>query len=113
MSPLSAFTAASGSATPREWGIGGGWGDRIEFTNTRQFDAPITCDSKYQVAGWKREKPKKGDILIAEFERSWMHFAFVEVTNCADPADMFFATVAPIKQVMKSPNNKMRDAANG
>jgi hypothetical protein len=94
-----------------EWTMGGGWGDAIQWSDVKQFDGTMTTKSRYSVMGWKTPKPKVGHTLRAEFEKSWMIFEFIEIRPCGDPADMFFATVKPIRQELK-PNAKLRDAAS-
>ena len=82
--------------------MGGGWGNTINWSGNEQFQKKqLTEKSRFSCHGWKLKKPKVGDHLKAEFERSWITFEFVEVKPCGDPPDMFFAEVRPIKQEMK------------
>ena len=83
-----------------DFSIGGGWGNAIIWTRPEQFDC-LSCDSRLDCHGWKRDIPKVGSTLSAEMERSWLFFEFVEVRRCGDPPDMFFAVVKPLRQVMK------------
>lgn len=66
--------------------IGGGWGNAVEW---------MTWDTR--VNGWKTPTPVDGDILTCEMKSGktavWI---FDKVEPCGDPADMFFATVAPV-----------------
>ena len=83
------------------YAIGGGWGDRIEWSDMKQFD-DMTTRTEFECRGWKQNKPKVGDTIKAEFVKSWITFQFVEVQDAVGVSDMFFATVVPIKQEMKS-----------
>lgn len=80
--------------------MGGGWGNRIEWTYPNQFK-DVENQKTFRCHGWKTPRPNVGDTLLAEFESSWITFEFVSVDYCDDPADMFFATVRPIKQELK------------
>lgn len=85
----------------REFTMGGGWGDAINWENPERFSKPFDEKTKFEVVGWKSPKPEHGDTLKAEFEKSWIWFRFVKVKPCGDPPDMFFATVVAVKQEMK------------
>ena len=85
----------------KTFNIGDGWGDAINWMHPEKFQDKITTESRFTVVGFKSEKPKVGDELKGEFEKSWMYFEFTEVKPCGDPWDMFFATVKPIRQEMK------------
>lgn len=65
--------------------VGGGWGDAIQW---------MTWPTR--VTGWKTPQPVNGDILTCELKSGktgvWI---FSNVEPCGDPADMFFASVAP------------------
>jgi len=76
--------------------VGGGWGDRIEWFPTDQFDKPKT---HFTVAGWKRRKPKVHDYLEDEFGKGRARFQFTKIEPQGDPPDMFFGTVAFIGYV--------------
>lgn len=82
--------------------MGGGWGSAINWTDISAFNKPFTDQSRFRVVGWKHRKPCNGDTLKAEFEKSWIWFRFIKVEPCGDPADMFFADVAPFRQQTKS-----------
>lgn len=80
--------------------MGGVWGNRIEWSDLTQF-ADMHSRETFRCHGWKSPRPNAGDTLLAEFESSWITFEFVSVDYCKDPADMFFATVRPVKQEFK------------
>lgn len=67
----------------RVYKIGGGWGNRIEFSDWE----------KRRVVGWKAHIPERGDRLIAELTMGMAKFRFASVERCSDPPDMFFATL--------------------
>lgn len=81
--------------------IGGGWGNSIEWGWSNQWGGEITEDTRFSVHGWKQKKPVVGQTLKAEMTESWMLFEFTEIRPCDNPRDMFFATVKPIRQIMK------------
>lgn len=93
--------AQAGSGEPGCYFMGGGWGDRIEWTGRDQFH-DMGTRTEFRCHGWKARKPVPGDTLRAEFERSWITFEFIDVTNAAGVHDMFFATVRPINQELKA-----------
>ena len=80
--------------------MGGVWGSRIEWFDITEF-TNIDARETFRCHGWKSPRPNVGDTLLAEFESSWITFEFVSVHYCDDPADMFFASVRPIKQELK------------
>lgn len=82
------------------YAVGGQFGDRIEWSDTEQFD-DMETRKEFRCHGWKTPRPKICDKLKAEFKRSWIEFEFVDVEYCSDPTDMFFAKVRPVKQTMK------------
>jgi hypothetical protein len=86
----------------KEYKMGGGWGNTIKWTDVSAFDKPFNERSRFRVVGWKPRKPRKGDTIKAEFEKSWIWFQFLKVEPCGDPPDMFFADVAPFRQQAKS-----------
>ena len=64
--------------------VGGGWGDAINWFGEKPD----------MVVGWKRKKPKVGDILECEMQSGKMgEFVFEKVDYKHDPPDMFFADV--------------------
>lgn len=70
--------------------IGGGWGNAI---NWQAWD-------RRGVVGWKRHRPQVGDILLSPMESGRTgKFEFIKVDYCADPPDMFFATVKQVGYV--------------
>jgi hypothetical protein len=80
--------------------LGGGWGNRIEWAGLEQFDN-MENHQEFHCHGWKTPLPKVGDTLLAEFEKSWITFRFVEIKRGEGVSDMFFGTVVPVKQEMK------------
>lgn len=85
-----------------DFNIGGGWGDAIKWSGAEQFNKyPLVSTSIFDCHGWKSIMPKVGQTLKAEFAKSWMIFEFVEVDQCKDPPDMFFAKVKPLRQIVK------------
>lgn len=67
--------------------IGGGWGDRISFSEWPSL----------RVNGHKTPKPVVGDVLTSAMESGkTLVFLFVSVEPCGDPPDMFFGTVEPV-----------------
>lgn len=85
----------------REYTMGNVWGDSIQWSDIAAFNRPFTDKSIFRVTGWKSNKPKPGDTLKAEFEKSWIWFRFKKVEPCGDPHDMFFADVSPFQQQLK------------
>lgn len=70
----------------RTFKIGGGWGDRIEWST------PLGPN---QVNGWKTPLPQVGDSLEAPMQSGKTGvYRFDDVRPCRDPRDMFFATVS-------------------
>lgn len=67
----------------REYFLGGGWGDHIEW---------MKCGDS--VAGHKHTRPRKGDVLVCEMISGRIgRYVFIDVEYCSDPTDMFFALV--------------------
>lgn len=85
---------------PREFIMTSKWGDRISWSNPKQFDM-LFSEKLYNVNGHKTPKPQVGDTLKAEFHKSWVWFKFESVEECHDSHDMFFAQVRPIRQEQK------------
>lgn len=84
-----------GNATP------GGWGDSIQWHPKGQFSDPYDWETMFHVVGWKTPRPMEGDLLVAEMDKSFMEFVFVEVECMRDPPDMFFAYVRPVSRAEK------------
>lgn len=69
---------------PREYHMGGGWGDAINFTDVE----------KGHVVGWKFYIPVVGDILYVPMKSGrTAKCVFTEVECCYDPSDMFFGKI--------------------
>ena len=83
-----------------DYKIGGDWGNHIEWLVDDWSVVDFNKD-KLRVAGHKRVIPKRGDTLMGEFEKSFIKFKFLDVRQCSDPPDMFFATVKAVEQEMK------------
>lgn len=92
---------ADGKHRPRTFEIGGGWGNCIHWLSPEEFGKDHDSDTRFSVYGFKRDHPKIGDILIAEFEKSVRHFRFVAVRSMRDPRDQFFADVKCFKVIPK------------
>jgi len=74
----------------------------LHWTNTEQFDRlPLGPDQSYDMVGWMWDKPRVGQTVCVEMQRSWVLYEFVEINPCRDPHDMFFAKVKPIEQKLK------------
>lgn len=87
---------------PKKFTIHSGWGDRISWSNPKDFtNKPITLSTIYAVDGHLDDIPRVGDMLEGEFEKSCIEFKFIEVTRMHDPPDQFFGKVVPIKQTEK------------
>lgn len=80
--------------------IGGGWSDSIQWS-TDWNDATLNHDDVYRVHGWKNTFPRVGDVLKAEFRRSYCHFVFTNVRGTDSVRDMFTADVMFLNQDMK------------
>lgn len=78
-----------------------GWGNSICWMYPEKFNCEWTDKSRFDVYGFKRQKPIVGDTLKAEFEKSWCVFEFVSIDYKSDPPDMFFAKVKLSKQTQK------------
>jgi len=88
--------------TPKaDYTIHSGWGDRISWTDTSEFAKGIGGDNKYRVNGHLPKRPKVGNTLLGEFEKSWVLFEFVEVELMRDPPDQFFGKVIAIERELK------------
>lgn len=86
---------------PTEYTMSSDWGDAISWLNPEQFKKEWGQGDVFKVVGHKRNIPEEGDVLKAEFERSWIRFTFIKVERCGDPHDMFFADVQAFEQQMK------------
>ena len=81
--------------------IHGGWGNHVEWSNKDFSHVNLNTDT-VGVYGHMPIKPKVGDTLIGEFEKSFIKFEFVSVKYPGDPQDMFFGEVKAIEQEMKA-----------
>lgn len=81
--------------------IGGGLGNSVAWDDVNKFGKPFTEKTKFSVHGFQRFRPKVGDILKGEFEKSTMWFRFISVKLYTDPSDMFHAEVVPMHQEPK------------
>ena len=85
--------------------IGGGWDDSIHWQDPDKFMQKFNSNTQFGVYGFKSNIPKVGDVLTAEFVKSFIKFTFISVEKCSDPSDMFFAKVSPIEQILKGNNH--------
>lgn len=82
--------------------IGGGFGNRISWSNLNEFESGGLEERIFSVNGHVPNLPRVGDTLMGEFVKSFIKFEFVEVDPCLDPPDMFFGKVKAVEQEMKS-----------
>jgi len=87
------------------------WGNHIDWTDSAvaQFKQHIDGNTIFDVWGHLPIVPEVGDTYLAEFQRTFMKFVFVEVKRESDPPDMFFAKVKIIKQELKEDKSGERD----
>ena len=78
----------------------GGWGDCVEWSNEDFSHVNLNTDT-IGVIGHMPTRPKIGDTLIGEFEKSFIKFEFVSVKYPEKPPDMFFGEVKAIEQELK------------
>lgn len=72
---------------PKLFQMGGGWGDAINWMDTKSR----------RVVGWKTPKPQKGDFLKSPMKSGKVGiFKFGAIEHCGDPHDMFFANVKDV-----------------
>jgi len=83
-----------------DYTIHSGWGNHIEWINSDFSNIDFNTDL-IEVYGHMPNKPKVGDTLMGEFQRSFIKFEFVEVSYPGNPPDMFFGKVKTIDQEMK------------
>ena len=84
-----------------DYKLGGFWGCHVSLSDPKNFDPNA---ESIRVYGHHPVRPKVGDTLMGEFQKSFIKFKFVKVKYCHDPADMFFAEVKAIDQEMKTGN---------
>lgn len=84
----------------RKYKIGGTWGARVSWDDPVQFNKPFDTRTIFTCNGHYTPRPRVGDTLKGEFEKSIIWFVFTKVKNCLDPTDQFFAEVKPTRQVM-------------
>jgi len=85
-----------------DYQLGGGWGHHVSLENERNFHKINLNEQTVRVYGHITPRPKEGQTLVGEFQKSFIKFEFVDVKYCADPPDMFFAEVKAIEQELKS-----------
>ena len=88
-------------APKADFGMCSGWGRRISWTDSSQFQKRKLDEDEFDVNGHHDPVPVVGQTLVAEFQRSWIVFEFVSVERMSDPEDQFFAKVKAVKQVLK------------
>lgn len=74
--------------------LGGGWGRHVSLFNAAEFNV----HQPVRVWGHFQPRPKVGQTLVGEFQKSLIKFRFESVEYCRDPPDMFFAVVRAIDQ---------------
>jgi hypothetical protein len=84
-----------------DYTLGGRWGRHISLTDPDQFFGTDLSKQTVKVYGHFLPRPKVGQTLVGEFQKSFIKFMFVKVEYCNDPHDMFFADVRAIAQELK------------
>jgi len=79
----------------------GGWGDNISLFYPDEFGDVDLNTETVKVVGHKPTMPRVGEIVIGEFDQSFIQFEIVSVDPCDNPVDMFFAQMRATKQVNK------------
>lgn len=77
------------------------WGANIVLRDHHRFHELDLNHDAVHVFGHRTPRPKVGQTLVGEFQKSWIKFEFVEVEYCRDPSDMFFGVVRAVEQRMK------------
>lgn len=79
--------------------IGGFWGNHMRFFNTEP-----SADGAFRLWGHKPfdDFPRVGQIIKAEFKRSWVWLEITKVDQQSEPRDMYFLDAYPVFQEMKS-----------
>lgn len=77
------------------------WGDHIEWWSEEDWNKIDLNKDTVRVWGHMPIKPRVGNTLMGEFEKSFIKFEFVSVEHVPDPPDMFFADIKAIEQEMK------------
>lgn len=90
---------------PREYKLGQtgfeSWGNHVSLLDFDGFSKLDLNRELVPVYGHLERRPRVGDTLVGEFQRSHITFRFESVDHMDDPPDMFFAKVRAIDQVMK------------
>lgn len=78
--------------------IGGFWGNHMRFS-----DSEANTEGYFRLWGHKpfHDRPKEGQIIKAEFMRSWVWLEITNVEWCGNPNDMYFLDAYPVFQEMK------------
>jgi len=79
--------------------IGGVWGNHMRF-----FDTEPRADGSFRLWGHKLRDdfPCVGQIVKAEFRRSWVWLEITNVDWQSEPSDMYFLNAYPVFQEMKA-----------
>lgn len=77
-----------------------GWGNHIEWFFVDFSKINFNKDT-LGVWGHMPIKPKRGNTLICEFQKSFIKFEFISVDYPGNPPDMFFGKVKAVEQKMK------------
>ena len=84
-----------------DYTLGGSWGNHISLMDSKGFSGLDLNTAAAAVSGHTTPRPKVGQTLVGEFQKSFIKFKFIEVKYCEDPPDMFFAKVKAIEQQRK------------
>lgn len=85
-----------------DYKLGGVWGCHVSLLNPNEFSKTDLNTQTVKVYGHISPRPRVGQTLVGEFQRSFIKFEFVDVEYCSDPPDMFFAEVKAVYQVLKA-----------
>lgn len=85
-----------------DYKLGGGWGCHVSLSNPDEFSQIDLNTQTVRVYGHITPRPRVGQTLVGEFQKSFIKFEFVNVEYCHDPQDMFFAEVKAVAQEMKA-----------
>lgn len=89
------------------------WGHTCNIDSKSKFD--ITDGPKnergtyYKCDGHLHPSVRVGDQVIISFEKGDVILTFVEVTNCRDPRDMYFATIGVLGYIKDVPELEIKD----
>jgi hypothetical protein len=84
-----------------DYKLGGTRGHHVSLWDKENFNKIKLNKETVPVYGHIEPRPKVGQTLVGEFQKSFIKFEFVSIEYCSDPPDMFFADVKAIEQEMK------------